>query len=66
MPSKTTNKPSAKKAGDAKPTKAAASAKTTAKSAPAEKAKGAEKDAPVPAKAAPKETVSLIDRARGL
>ncbi len=61
MPSKTTNKPSAKKAGDAKPTKAAASAKTTAKSAPAEKAKGAEKDAPVPAKAAPKETVSLID-----
>lgn len=60
MPPKTTHKPSAKKADDAKPAKSTAPAKTTAKTAPAEKAKGADKEAPAPAKAV-KETLSLID-----
>ncbi len=58
MPTKTTHKPSAKKADDTKPSKPAPATKSTAKpAAPAAKSK-----AEAPAEpAAPKETVSLID-----
>jgi translation initiation factor IF-2 len=60
MPTKTTNKPSAKKADDTK-AKAASATKPTAKSAaPAEKKKAASAGAPS-AEKAPKEAVSLID-----
>jgi translation initiation factor IF-2 len=62
MPTKTTHKPSAKKADDAKPAKAAPAAKTSAKTPTADKTKAAEKDAPAPVKAVPKETVSLIEK----
>jgi translation initiation factor IF-2 len=60
MPSKTTHKPSAKKADDAKPSKAAAAPKSTTKATPAEKTKGAGEDAPATPKVV-KEAVSLID-----
>ena len=58
MPTKTTNKPSAKKTDDTKPSKPAPATKSTAKpAAPAAKSK-----AEAPAEpAAPKETLSLID-----
>jgi translation initiation factor IF-2 len=60
MPTKTTHKPSAKKADEAKPSKAAVAPKSAAKSATLEKPKAGSDEAP----AAPKpvmETVSLID-----
>jgi len=61
MPSKTTtNKPSAKKTDEAKPSKAAAAPKSTAKTAAPEKSKGAATDAPAAPKVV-KETLSLID-----
>src|SRR5882757_4123968 len=59
MPTKTTQKLSAKKAEDAKPSKAAPTPKSTAKPS-ADKTKGAGGDAPAAAKVV-KETVSLID-----
>jgi len=61
-PTKTTTKPGAKKADDAKPAKAAAAPKTAAKAESAEKTKKAAGDADAGAKTAVKETVSLIDK----
>jgi translation initiation factor IF-2 len=59
-PKTTTNKPSAKKTTEAKPSKAAAAPKSTAKTATSEKSKGAAPEAPAAPKAV-KETLSLID-----
>jgi len=59
-PKTTTNKPSAKKTNEAKPSKAAAAPKSTAKTTAPEKSKGATPDAPAAPKVA-KETLSLID-----
>lgn len=59
-PKTTTNKASAKKTDEAKPSKAAAAPKTTAKTPAPDKAKGAGTDAPAAPKAV-KETLSLID-----
>ena len=59
-PTKTTNKPSAKKADEAKPSKAASAPKTSAKAEPPEKERKATESAPAEAKPR-RETVSLIE-----
>jgi translation initiation factor IF-2 len=61
MPTKTTHKPSAKKAEDTKPSKATAAPKSTAKPAATEKTKGAAEEVPAAKKAEKKEVVSLIE-----